>query len=274
MAFTDKCDLYGAIHEEGINRVARHIMRQRPSLFNYATRDVADNPELLCARIEATADVVKRENPLVTVEDPLELPGTGGLIGLNFCLQLVEAKIDFHPGGVIELPRELDPPLKDQRFAIQVRVCAGLGCPEDLQRSLQRPDLPTQTKQRDDDRRDPDRAPIALPTDKLLCFCIDLFVVGHVEMRDVAGVQTVSPQVDAVEIVDIRPDGLEANLECILRLLLHFVVLPRVSMAMEKLTFEILDLATLTLKPCSDVPNNPAIEEDQLKVFIDLEVSS
>jgi hypothetical protein len=39
--FTDNCDLYGAIHEDGINRVVRHIMRQRPSLFNYGTADAA-----------------------------------------------------------------------------------------------------------------------------------------------------------------------------------------------------------------------------------------
>jgi hypothetical protein len=28
-AFTDNCDLFAAVHEDGINRVARHIMRQR-----------------------------------------------------------------------------------------------------------------------------------------------------------------------------------------------------------------------------------------------------
>jgi hypothetical protein len=37
MAFTDNSDLYGAINEEGINLIAQHIMRQRPSLFNYGT---------------------------------------------------------------------------------------------------------------------------------------------------------------------------------------------------------------------------------------------
>ena len=35
MAFTDNCDLYAAVHEDGINLIARHILRQRPSLFNY-----------------------------------------------------------------------------------------------------------------------------------------------------------------------------------------------------------------------------------------------
>ena len=39
MALTDKCDLFGAVHEKGVNRVTRHMMRQRPSLFNYGTAD-------------------------------------------------------------------------------------------------------------------------------------------------------------------------------------------------------------------------------------------
>lgn len=31
MTFTDQCDLFGAIHEQGINLVVQHIMCQRPS---------------------------------------------------------------------------------------------------------------------------------------------------------------------------------------------------------------------------------------------------
>lgn len=43
MAFTDSCDLYGALHEDGVNRMIRHITRQRPSPFNFATADIAAN---------------------------------------------------------------------------------------------------------------------------------------------------------------------------------------------------------------------------------------
>ena len=55
MAFTDNCDLFGAVHEDGVNRVIRHIMRQRPSLFNYATADVAPHAGLWCAKVDHTA---------------------------------------------------------------------------------------------------------------------------------------------------------------------------------------------------------------------------
>ena len=42
MALTDHCDLFGAFHEEGFNRIVDHIRFQRPSMFNYATQAIAD----------------------------------------------------------------------------------------------------------------------------------------------------------------------------------------------------------------------------------------
>ena len=97
MAFTDNCDLYGASHEDGINRVANHITQQRPSLFNYGTAFVAANPHLLCKPIKVAPDVDNFSNPHITVEDPLPVLGTSGLIGLNFCFQITELEIDFYP---------------------------------------------------------------------------------------------------------------------------------------------------------------------------------
>ena len=53
MALTDHCDLFGAFHDDGFNRIVDHIRFQRPSMFNYATQAIADNPSLLCRPIEA-----------------------------------------------------------------------------------------------------------------------------------------------------------------------------------------------------------------------------
>ena len=49
---------------------------------------------------------------------------------IDFCVQLVNGAVDFHPGNVFPLPPELGV-LAAQRFAIGARVCAGLGCPPD-----------------------------------------------------------------------------------------------------------------------------------------------
>ncbi len=37
MAFTDRSDLFAAVHENGINATIGQLMLQRPSMFNYAT---------------------------------------------------------------------------------------------------------------------------------------------------------------------------------------------------------------------------------------------
>ena len=82
MAFTDHCDVFGAFHEDGFNRIIDHIRFQRPSMFNYATQAIADNPALLCRPIVAHPRLNQHGNPLVTIIDPLPLPGSN--FALNF----------------------------------------------------------------------------------------------------------------------------------------------------------------------------------------------
>ncbi|MEZ4668669.1 MAG: hypothetical protein R3E39_12225 [Anaerolineae bacterium] len=130
MAFTDHSDIYGAVHEDGINRVVRHIMRQRPSLFNYATQIFAQRPDLFCEKIDVAAEVIQAQNPIFTVEKPLPVLGTPTPVGLNFCVQLTDFQIDFHPANTIQLPPELSP-LAQQRLALRIRACVGMDCPSD-----------------------------------------------------------------------------------------------------------------------------------------------
>jgi hypothetical protein len=288
MALTDNCDIFGAIHENGINRVVQHIMQQRPSLFNYGTALLQSNPNLLCEPIKPAPVVLQRFNPLITVEDPLPVPGTNGLWGLDFCVQLTAMEIDFHPGDVISLPPELSPPLAAQRLALHLKACAGLGCPdkrfmgritlppvEDV-RTLSRGQVITN---RAEDVRELEkderlkRPPRPLPTDKLECFCLDLHVVGDVDVLGLVPHQRLLVKVDGLEIVDIKPEGLENSLECFMMTVLQLVVLPRISIALPSIVLDVPNLATITpsASPISAaIPNNPAIEDDQLKVFIDL----
>lgn len=269
MAFTDDSDLYGSLHEEGINIVVQHIMRQRPSLFNYGTALVAANLELLCKPIDPVQAVFDRGNPIITVEEPLPVLGTSGMVRLNFCFQLTKVEIDFHPGNVFALPMQLSPPLAGQHFSIYARVCAGLGCPsKDFSDEIQIYSTPFVKTQ----LLEPPPS-IVVPTRELECFCLDLFVVGHIEVIGPKGNQRLIGKVDGLEIVDIEPEGLENILECYLDLLIRMVILPRLSVALESVVFDILNLATVTISASPTVANNPAIEDDQVKVFIDMEVS-
>ena len=275
MALTGNSDLYGAVDEKGVNLVAQHVMRQRPSLFNYGTAFVAANRELLCELINPAPAVIQKGNPIITVEDPLPVVGTNGAVALAFCFQLTRMEIDFHPGNVFTLPPELSPPLDPQHFAIHVRVCGGLGCPsKDVVDTIPPPPPPPPPEKKEE--MPPPPPPIVPPTRKLECFCLDLFVVGHVEVTGPIGNQKLLGKVDGIEIVDIKPEGLENSLECYLDLLVRLVILPRTSIALEKLVFDMLNLATITLSPSPvspAIPHNPAIEDNQLKVFLDFGVT-
>jgi hypothetical protein len=281
MAFTDQCDIFASFHEEGFNRVIDHVRQQRPSLFNYATADVAGNRELLCTAIKVHPVVVKRNNPLFTIEKPLPIPGSH--FAVNFAAQLSDLKIDFHPGQLVALPPELSPPLKPQTLAIQLTVCGGIGCPPDevVNRAIPPPTAPP----RQDPKRNElppgrdDEKIIVLPTRKLHCFCLRVFATAKARVVNYGGRPYLEFSLEGLEVVDIQPEGLENSIECLIKLLLKLVVLPGLRMLLQQLPLNLTQGATdlfpqptnVTIEPqptSPTLPNNPAIEDDQLKVFI------
>jgi hypothetical protein len=272
MAFTDNCDLYGAFHEDGVNRIIKHIVRQRPSLFNYATAEVAANREQWCSKVEFTSDVTKYGNPLFTVMNPLPVLGADSPpVGLGFCAQLSDARIDLHPGKLIELPAELHPPLAKQHFALQFKVCGGIACPS----SDEIGKIPVSTGDRDPKASD-QPGKIVVLDGRLECFCLDVFVIGHFEHALVGGHEVLLGKVDDIDIVDIKPDGLEDSIACYLKTTVAVLLREKLTIAIETFmfSFPLFGLATVTLAPTPNppIPNNPAIEDDQLKAFITMHV--
>jgi hypothetical protein len=209
MAFTDHCDVFGSFHEDGFNRIVDHVRFQRPSMFNYATQAIADNPALLCQPIVAHPRLNAHGNPLVTIIDPLDLPGTN--FALNFSVQLVDVKIDFHPPNVVTLPPELAP-LPVQRLAIGLRVCAGIGCPPAaVVESL----IPLPPDPDADPNQPPPPPPpkVVLPPDQqLICVCLDASAVGGLRFKQYFQHFFLEPFVDRIEISDIQPADLIADL--------------------------------------------------------------
>jgi hypothetical protein len=56
--------------------------------------------------------------------------------------------------------------------------------------------------------------------------------------------------------------------------MLQYVVMPRLRILLPVFVFDLpLGLGSVTVKAATAPPNNPAIEEDQLKVFVDMEVA-
>lgn len=273
MAFTDDCDLFASIHEDGVNRIVRHIMRQRPSLFNYATADVAANRELWCEIPEFSKDVTTFGNPIFTILPYLPVIGADSPpVGLGFTVQVVRAEVDFHPSNVLQLPPELGNKLQKQQFALGLKICGGLRCPD--------PDvldkIPVTPKRRAaEDDRVPPPPQVNLPGE-MICFCLDVFAVGHVVREFIAGEEKLLGKVDGIEIVDVTPDGLEASMECYLRTALTLFLRQKLAIAWQTffVDFPLFGLGTVSLAPTANppVPNNPAVEDDQLKAFVTMTV--
>jgi hypothetical protein len=270
MAFTDHCGVFASFHEDGFNRIIGQIRLQRPSIFNYATKAVADNPQLLCRPIDAHPRLTHHGNPLVTIVEPFLLPGTH--YGINFAVQLVDVRVEFHPGNSVNPTPELAP-LPEQRLAIGLTVCAGLGCPPaDVVDQL----VPPPPKPGEQPPPPPEELTI-LPADKLNCICLDASVVGCVRFRKYWQQWYLEPFVDRIEITDIRPEDLEDSIECVIDTTLRLGFLPQLRILLEKMTLDITKDIAIDVQPkpvqSPQVPNNPAVEGDEVKAFIDLEVS-
>lgn len=296
MAFTDNCDIFGAIQEKSFNNIVLQLQRQRPSLFNYGTMTFARRPELMCNQRMIRAidpEVLDFKNPIVKEQPLLAIPGYSGPFGLEYCLQLTELSIDFHPGNIHVLPAELGPPLKEQHFSLRGQACAGLDCPTTSILRRLAPDEPAffpivskgsdfiHQQEPPREQRPPDgpvvtRTPVRpFPFNRegRLCFCLDLFAVLHVERLGGTIDPVISLQLDNLEIVDVAPDRLESAIECFLRATLIMGILPKVKLALNALAFNIAGVLNIGPTPISAaVPFNPAIEDDQIKVFISVSV--
>ncbi len=263
MAFTKNCDVFLSVNEVGINLAVRHIMRQRPSLFNYGTDAVIRNLQLLCAPINAVPAVFARNNPLITRQPALPIIGTKPQYGLNYAVQFTQAEVDFSPGNVIALPAELKPPLPAQRIALHFQICAGLGCPpDDLVKNFQH-----QHQRIDDKQTDI----VVLPSTQLNCFCLDVYAISDVKISGPVNNERVFPNVDALDIVNIKPDALKNSLLCYVELMLKLGLLTD-GFSIPNLTQTFMGIA-ISAQPTpinAVVPFNPAVEDDQLKLFVNV----
>lgn len=262
-AFTENCDFFASFDEEGFNRIAKHIMLQRPSLFHRGTPHFVANIEDMCQRFQVHPEVPRRNNPLIGDLDLLPVPG-GEPYGMEYCIQFAEMELDLHTGDRFTLPPQIDP-LQPQQFALRAKVCVGIGCPD--QRALPIPPPAENPRQKDEDR-----LLRPLPIGDIHCFCLEFFAVLKLERRSYSGKEYFNPVLGGLEIVDIAPEGLENSLECIMGTTLRMALLPGLRIAVETIVFEIADKFKLILTPLSaEIPHNPSIADNKISVFFNLQ---
>jgi len=265
-------DLYAAITDDAVNRIINFLHARAPYLFNYVAPTVklqlddrgrfigfVDN-WLTCSPIAP--------NPPPGVPSyrrikPFELPGIA--VKMPLSVQLIDVNIDFHPSDAVTLPPELTPPLAAQRFAIQTIVQVGVPCVPEAAVTL-----PTQLFLTHDM---PMLQLPVLPVDSLVCFLVQVFAVGHLIVVPQPGPppkQEIKLAVDGLEIVDIAPSGLEQAVECYLVAMLKGVVLPSLVLALQTVPINTLGITSVTPTLTPGLPNNPAVEQNELRVWLDL----
>jgi hypothetical protein len=271
-------DLFGAVTDDAINRIINFAHARAPYLFNYVAPSLAFVTDDQ-GKVTGTKDLWLTCSP---VPDPppgvpkyrripaFELPGIP--IKLPYSIQLIDLTLDFHPSDTLNLPAELNPPLAAQRFAISAMVQFGFACmPPALVENLIKQQFGTFILEQHG-------LPV-LPVEALDCFLLSLFATGHLTVKKAAqpvmatsALDEIRLEIDGIEIVDIAPKGLEHVIECYLVAMLKGYVLPNAVLALQRLVVNTLGITTVTPTLTAGLPNNPAIEENELRVWLDLTV--
>ncbi len=260
MPLTSNCDALARLHESAFNNIIREIMLQRPSLFNYATKSLIASGTF-CAPIAVNPVLASMNIAKATEVDPLPIFGApAGTPGVDFCMQIRELKIDFHPGNAITLPPELGA-LGSQEVALKGTVCAGIACGDRIKiREMELANTLRHELSRGLHFTD-------YLKHSLLSFCLSFYAKVRI-MQD-NGYLFI--KVTGLEIQDLAPLGLENAIECYLKQVLDLSVLPKMKIALSALIFDVKSYFTVGVTPVSGtVPVNPDVANDNLSVLIDL----
>lgn len=288
MAFTDRSDIYLAINEAGVNRAIWQVMRQRPSLFNYATAHVIAQRSLWCRAIDAHPVVIARGNPLFTEVPAVPVLATGSGYALDAIAQLGAAMVDFSPINTLQPPAELGQ-LPGNSFAAMGELSAGLGCPSELPGPVPVPG--PRPGALSGPGALPGRAALAgaatLPGPGTLtgltptgaapvvpwpgtmnCFTLKAFGFGTASFVGQPGNEHIQGRLLGFDTVDISPQALEDAIDCYASLVIKLGILPQLAIPTIRFTRDLLQLVHLVIEPSLALPHNPAIEDDQLKVYL------
>jgi hypothetical protein len=235
MSLTETAMVFAGVHEDAVNDVLTAFCTDRPRYLVYGS------PSFVPATTVAE-----------TTMPAIAFPGVPG--GIQWRVRLTIPRIDLYK-QTAPLPPEL--PLTPGAFSARLGVELCLDC-----RRLKIDPRPPRDKPRDSGTRDDQKANPAgkdnrHPLAELTCCRLTLFALGHLEhVLTSAGEDAIALALDAVEIVDIKPDDVESVLECLL-----FVILQAV-LAEIRLPLRALRAGAFQFS----ITQGPLIEDDQIKV--------
>jgi hypothetical protein len=234
-------------HEEGINTLLGHLKAQRPSLFNSATKAIADSPGFLCVPIPKPsngAPTLLIVPPMVLREDKF------GKLALNYCFQIKQIGFDCYPGAGVD----------QQTFSISIEACLGIGLSSSIP---------------DEVLRFPDSVPSAgdyvLPIDRMLCHCVEMTVIGTGRWVRKRAANFLFPSAKKVVFDGITPPDLHDLIAGYTTAMLNSNILPGMATKLEELVLAVGDKKVKFGMSPSAISPNPDISNDSLSAFVTLE---
>lgn len=247
MGLTNGQDVFVSVSQTGINTLFLYLQKQRSRLFNYGTQYFVAHKKELCVPLG-------KKQPL-TIENPLPVPGTDGLVGLEYALQFTDLHVDLHPQDS-PLPPELSLPAQHFSFSATLHL------------TIPFPKIPPDWEPTAEDHR----RPPAFKLEDPFCCELQVFLVGGVEkVTDFVPAEGwsdfVRMTVDGIEVVDIAPDCLETILERYALLTLRHGILNRIKYRATTLALGFIEVGLST-----SVSPNPSIDDDQIKIWLTVTV--
>lgn len=264
---------------------------------------LASMPEsALCSAVDTAPEVREWNNPLMEEVEPLPVLGTDGIVKLDYCLQIADLSIDFSPD---DPPVDVG----EQQFALSVVACGGLGCPyEEAMDGVRKRVMELRADHGDkidkldtysEEKRNQIERELGIPIipdwDDLECFCLRVTVVGSVtpDGPPAEGAWLTLKNTPELSVDDLifasrsgdeefsMPPGLTNSLTCYLRSFIEFSLIPALNNALNGISPSIPAKSFFSIrfskaKPVGSLPTgsqigpNPAIEDDQLKVYANI----
>lgn len=221
MSLTEAQSVFGGIHEDGLNDILRAFFTARPRYLNFGSPGYVPITTAGATQIPA-----------------IPFPGVPG--GIDWSVQLQLPVVDLHPQDA-PLPPELI--FGPGQVSVQTKVRLCIACETFRDKNDEKPQ---------DDNKDPDRSKARGP-----CFDVGIFALGHIERTFGFDGESIIIVVDAIELVDIKPNEFESVIECLMLQILRAVL------ADVRLPLETLRAGAFSLT----LVRGPEIEDDQIKVY-------
>ena len=82
---------------------------------------------------------------------------------------------------------------------------------------------------------------IPIPSRELICFCINAYLTGTFVINHYYDLPYLEMKLKGFEIVDLKPEQLESNIECYVRTILKLSVLPKMRILLERVVLDVIE---------------------------------